>query len=269
MPLDDDEASPGSVKSAHRTLSILELLTRADSPLTFGEISSALGYPRSSLFGLLNTLQARRWIELDESARTYRLGVRTFEAGNAYGRSLSLLPIAMPHMRRVCHALDETVQIAVLDGRYNVYLGKVEGKSHLRLASEVGRRLEAHATALGKMLLAGLTDEEFARLFDGVELEVFTPNTCATLTALKDELDKTRTRGYAEDNEEYTTGVRCFAVPVPNHMGRTIAALSVSFPTVRFTDAKGEEARALLWKAADGTSATLGYRSNAIAGKSI
>lgn len=264
-----DEAAHGNtdsrpgVKSADRALSILELLIQINHPLTFAEIGTALGYPRSSLFGLLSTLQSRGWIDLDERTRTYRLGIRTFEAGNAYQRSLSLLPIALPHMERIRDALDETVQISVLKGRYNIYLGKVEGGQRLRLASDVGLRLEAHATALGKMIMADLSEPALDTLFDGVTLETFNPNTIRTLDALKAELALSRDRGYATDNEEYTQGLRCFALPIRDHTGRTIAAMSVSFPTVRLTEARGEQARTMLNTAVTQISAVLGYQAGA------
>ncbi len=260
MPGDEGRAS-GGVKSAHRALSILELLVSADRPLGFGEILTTLGYPRSSLFSLLNTLLDRGWIAFDEPSRSYRLGIRTFEAGSAWERSIDLLPLALPHMERIRDALDETVQISVLEGRYNVYLGKMEGGQRLGLASEVGRRLEAHATALGKMLLADVPTDELDTLFAGRQLETFTPNTLATMRDLKEELEAIRRRGHATDNEEYTLGVRCVATPIRDRLGKTMAALSVSFPTFRYSDERGEQALALLYEAVNQISNLLGYRA--------
>jgi DNA-binding IclR family transcriptional regulator len=248
------------VKSAQRALSVLELLVSSDAPLTFAEIGARLDYPRSSLFGLLNTLLDRHWIELDEKTRRYRLGIRTFEAGNAYLRSIDLVQLAHPHMERIRDELDEIVQFSVLDGRWNVYLCKVDGGQNLRLASEVGKRLQAHATALGKALLAGLSEEAFDRLDFPDPLERFTPNTLASEDDLRRELALTRARGYATDVEEHTIGVRCFAMPIRNHAGQTVAALSVSFPTVRFTEARGEQALALLREATGAISRDLGWR---------
>jgi DNA-binding IclR family transcriptional regulator len=256
---DERDGHRDGVKSAHRALSILELLAQSDRPLTFAEIGTALSLPRSSLFGLLNTLRDRGWIDLAEGERGYRLGIRTLEAGNAYQRSLDLLVIAKPHMERIRDVLDETVQISVLEGRHNVYLDKVEGGQRLRLDSEVGRRLPAHATALGKVLLADLDVDTVAKLFDGIELETFTATTIGSLGALHESLATIRTQGFSEDREEYTVGVRCVALPIHNHTGRTIAAVSVSFPTVRFTPERGERARMLLEDATRAISARLGY----------
>jgi DNA-binding IclR family transcriptional regulator len=248
------------VKSAQRALMVLELLTRSETPLSFAEIGAELEYPRSSLFGLLKTLQDRHWVALDEQTRRYSLGIRTMEAGNAYLRSIDLVQLAQPHMVQVRDGIEETVQLSVLDGRFNVYLGKVEGKQSLRLASEIGRRLEAHTTALGKMMLAGLSDDELNRLFAGIDLEGYTPHTITDFDQLKLELVRSRQRGYATDDEEHTRGVRCVALPIRNHRGQTVAGLSVSFPTVRYTDDQANIARDLLSEAVLAISKDLGYR---------
>ena len=179
------KAQSEGVKSAQRALSILELLTSKETPLSFGAIATTLDYPRSSLHGLLRTLTERGWIELDPVTRLYRLGIRNWEAGNSYMRAISLADRARPFMQWVCDRVDETIQLAVLDGRYNVYIAKVEGKQRLVLDSEVGRRLEAHATALGKLLLASLPLEELDRRFAGVQLETFAPQTIDSYAELK------------------------------------------------------------------------------------
>jgi DNA-binding IclR family transcriptional regulator len=253
--------SEGSgVKSAQRALEILDLLTHEERALSFQEIADLLGYPRSSLHGLLRTLVGRSWLELDPGSRRYSLGIRTWEAGHAYLRARDLADRARPFMERVRDATDETVQMSVLDGRHNVYVAKSVGTQRLVLASEIGRRLEAHATGLGKVLLAGLETYELERRLAGVKLERMTPNTVTDRAALKEELRRVRERGYATDNGEYTVGVRCVAVPIVDHSERVIAALSVSIPNVRFSAGWQQKTLAELEAAAADLSAALGYR---------
>lgn len=254
-------AAGDGVKSAQRALAILELLTGREEPLSFAAIADELGYPRSSLHGLLRTLTERGWLELDPTTRHYRLGIRTWEAGSTYMRAVSLTDRARPYMRWVCDRVDETIQLAVLDGRYNVYIAKVEGKQRLVLDSEVGRRLEAHATALGKMLLASLPDDELARCFAGVTLEQFAAATITDFAALRAALRTIRERDYALDDEEYTLGVHCVAVPVRDHTGQVVAALSVAFTSVRFSEDRRQQALGWLREATAELSAALGYRA--------
>jgi len=260
-----DVASPRAasegIKSAQRALSILELLTSHETPLSFSAMATALQYPRSSLHGLLRTLVERGWIELDPATRCYRLGIRTWEAGSAYMRALSLADRARPFMQWVCDRVDETTQLAVLDGRHNVYIAKVEGKQHLVLDSEVGRRLEAHATALGKMLLASLPGEELDQRLAGVRLEKFSAHTLADYPTLKAALAMIKRQDHALDDEEYTLGVHCVAVPVRDHTGQVVAAMSVAFTSVRFTEERRQQALEWLREATAGLSMALGHHN--------
>ncbi|GAA4715535.1 IclR family transcriptional regulator [Phytohabitans rumicis] len=248
-----------TVKSAQRVLAILELLTARAAQLTFTEIAGALGYPRSSLHSLLATLVQSGWAELDPVTRRYALGIRAWQAGNAYLRAVELADRAQPYMEQVRDALDETVQLAVRDGRHNVYVAKADGSQLLVLASAVGRRLAAHATGVGKVLLADLPEAERRALLSAQPLERYTGNTLTDLDRLEKELALIRQRGHSMDNEEYTLGVRCVAVPVRDHSGRVVAGLSVSVPTIRFDQARADQALALLTTASAGLSAALGW----------
>jgi DNA-binding IclR family transcriptional regulator len=256
-----NDMTKGAVKSAERTLAILELMTRHEQPLTFTDIAQALRYPRSSLHGLLRTLVERGWADFDADQRAYTLGIRTLEAGNAYTRALDLVERAVPLMEKIRDAIDETVQLAVLDGLHNVYVAKVDGRQTLTLASEVGRRLPAYATGVGKVLLAGLGQDELeARLASG-PLEPITSHTLIDKNLLREHLQHVRRRGFSIDNEEYTVGIRCVAVPIFDYSRRVVAAMSVSVPAIRFTPAHRERAHMLLSSAAQRMSEALGYRS--------
>jgi DNA-binding IclR family transcriptional regulator len=252
--------SAAAVKSAKRTLDILVLMTGREGRLTFTEISAALDLPRSSLHGLLATLVESGWVTYQPASRTYGLGIRTLEAGNAYLRTDDLPSRARPAMERIRDALDETVQLSVLDGRFNVYVAKVDGQQTLVLASAVGRRLPAHATGVGKVLLAGLDRATLDGLLRSVELERYTPSTVTDQAALHRRLEAIRAAGYGTDEEEYTVGVRCVAVPVRDQGGQVIAAMSVSVPVIRFDDQVSARARGLLLEAAAELSAALGYQ---------
>jgi DNA-binding IclR family transcriptional regulator len=243
--------STAAVKSAKRTVDILALMTSRETRMTFTDISVALDLPRSSLHGLLTTLVDSGWVAYDAGSRTYRLGIRTLEAGNAYLRTDDLPSRARPFMERIRDALDETVQLSVLDGRFNVYVAKFDGQQALVLASEVGRRLPAHAS---------LDRATLDHLLSNVKLERFTKNTPTDKAALYRRLQTIREVGYGTDEEEYTIGVRCVAVPIRDQGGQVIAAMSVSVPVIRFDDDISARALDLLMTGASELSAALGYR---------
>ncbi len=223
------------VKSAERVLEIIEALSTEVDGMTFSLLQHALGIPKSSLHALLDVLTSRSYLEYDSDTRRYTLGIRVWESGQAYQSRHNLLREALPIMERIVAAINETIQLATLDGTENVYLAKVDSSQPLRLQSEVGKRLSAHATALGKMLLSQLPDEEVRTRFGSGPPARLSPNTITTMDELLHELALTRERGFSVDNQEYTPGLCCLAVPIYNHQQRMIAAMSVSIPTMRAT----------------------------------
>lgn len=221
------------VKSAGRALDIVEALASERTGLGFAELQRSQRIPKSSLHALLGVLTDRGWVEFDAAKRTYALGIRTWETGQAYLANRDLVEIALPAMERIVKDINETVQLAVLDGTENVYLAKVDCSHPVRLQSEVGRRLHAHATGLGKMLLAGIPSDVLAARFDGFELPRVSPRTIRDVRRLFAVLDGVRQRGFAIDDQEYTEGLRCVAVPIIGIDGQAIAALSASVPITR------------------------------------
>ncbi|MGH3663275.1 MAG: IclR family transcriptional regulator, partial [Micromonosporaceae bacterium] len=130
----------------------------------------------------------------------------------------------------------------------------------LTLASAVGRRLPAHATGLGKVLLADLSAKELDARLGGESLENYTSHTITDRAELDRVLAEARRDGHAGDEEEYTLGVRCVAVPVLDHTGRTVAGMSVSVPTIRFDEPRRSHVLAVLRVAGHDLSEALGYR---------
>jgi len=256
----DSSSIRTQVKSAGRTLDVLEALGCARSGQSFTDLVALLGLPKSSLHELLGVLVSRGYVLLDPSSRRYSLGIRAWEVGQPYIRQRELLTEARPAMDDVVAVLNETVQLAVLDGVDNVYLAKVDCAHPLRLQSEVGARLPAHATGLGKVLLAHLPLGELTARLQGHSLQRFTANTTTDVDQLRLVLARIRSLGFALDNEETTPGVRCVAVAIRDHQG-VAAALSTSIPRVRATPDLMAAALRLLARASLDVSRRLGSTS--------
>ena len=248
-----------SVKSAERALRIIELLTN-DGALDFPDICTLLNLPKSSAHSLLATMRDMGFVHLDETSRLYTLGPRLWEAGQAYIEQQDIARLAEPFMRRVRDELGETVQLAILDGMENVYVGKLETDHALQLVSRLGSRLPAYATGLGKALLAELADDEVLRRLDGVELRQFTATTITDRSKLIAELARIRRRGYSTDTGEYTAGVYCVAAPIYGPTG-VVAAMSVSIPDVRVTTLVRRHAAQMVTAETRALSAQLGRPS--------
>ena len=225
-----------SVKSADRTVELLELLARTSEPLTLSEIQRELSYPKSSLFVLLRTLVARGWVETDRRGTGYSIGVRALLVGTSYLDRDPVIRAATRVLEELRADVNETVHLARLDGADVVYLASRESGHQLRLTSRVGRRLPAHATSLGKALLAQHSDEEVDAILPA-ELTAITPRTLTERTALFADLAETRERGYAVERGENTAGLGCFAVALDYKYPAT-EAISCSVPSARLDDAQ-------------------------------
>ena len=230
-----DAAAPAAVKSADRTVELLELLSRTGEPLTLSEIQRELSYPKSSLFVLLRTLVARGWVETDRRGTGYSIGVRALLVGTSYLDRDPVIRAATRVLEELRSEVNETVHLARLDGADVVYLASRESAHQLRLTSRVGRRLPAHATSLGKALLAERTDAQVDALLPE-ELVALTPRTLTSRQDLFADLAETRERGYAVERGENTAGLGCFAVALDSKSPAT-DAISCSVPSVRLDDA--------------------------------
>lgn len=241
----DDLATSPTVKSADRVLTVFEYLAEHQGA-SFAAIARDLGLPNSSAHQLLQTIRQRGFIDFNEATRQFQLGFRLWEVAQAYATAHDLAEVAQPLMEELTNVTSETVQLATLDGLENVYLAISESPHPMKLVSALGKRLPAHTTGLGKVLLAELPEDVLAQLLDGAELERFTPNTITDRDDLHAELRRIRERGYGEDREEYVIGCRCIAKPVRDANGRTVAALSVSVPTPRFNQKVAKQIRTAL-----------------------
>jgi DNA-binding IclR family transcriptional regulator len=225
------------VKSADRTLDVLEALAGTPARRSLGDLTRALGIPKSSLHGLLRTMVRRGWVEADETGTRFRLGLRAVQVGASYVDGDDAVARYARVLDELAGQFGETVHLGRLFGGDVTYLAKRESVHPLRLYSAIGRRLPAHATALGKALLARHGDAAVDDLLTW-PLAALTPNTITDRAVLFAELASIRTRNWAADREENTVGISCFAVA----LGLS-DAISVSIPTARL-DA-GMEARVI------------------------
>src|SRR3954465_13004292 len=199
------------VKSAERTVKILETLAASPTRLTLTELHERMGYPRSSLHALVRTLRDLKWVEADETGSAFGIGPHALLSGTAYLDRDPALPYAYEALEDLRAETGHTVHYARRDEGRVLYLASRDTRDHG--VPRVGRRLPAHITALGQALLAQLTFDEVARILP----PVLAPYTFATITssdALHRELDAVRNRGWAFEREQGTPGVACVAATV-------------------------------------------------------
>lgn len=220
------EASP--VKSAERTVRILETLAASPARLTLSELQERTGYPRSSLHALVRTLRELKWVETDDAGSAFGVGPHALLAGTAYLDRDPALMFAYEALEDLRAQLGYTIHYARRDGSHVLYLASRESRDTVHVVSRVGRRLPAHLTALGQALLADLTDDEITTLLPA-KLERYTPATITDPVLLLEEMDQIRQRGWAFEHGQGTEGVACVAATVGYRIPAT-DAISCSMP---------------------------------------
>jgi DNA-binding IclR family transcriptional regulator len=225
------------VPALRRTSMILDALAAAGEPVRAATLAETTLLSRSTLYLLLETLTRMQWIEKRDDG--YVIGVGLFELGNAYVRHDALQSAFREGAGAFINKHNEVVQLAVLDGAQVVYVAREDAHRPVRLVSDLGSRLPAHCCALGKALLAGLSDAAVTERLPE-RLEAVTPRTITRRSALLRELASIRTSGLAIEREEVTEGLACFAAYVGMTPAGKRVAVSTSVPVGRL-DARREK----------------------------
>ncbi|MBC7325270.1 MAG: IclR family transcriptional regulator [Moorella sp. (in: Bacteria)] len=254
------------IRSVAKALMILDLLASHQGEMSLGEIARELDLPKSTLHGLLSTMRDFGYLEQSPFDGRYRLGVRLFEIGNIVANNWDVRKVAAPHIQKLVEAMEETVHLVVLDKGEVLYIDKRESRQSLRIVSQVGMRLPAHCTGVGKVLLAYLPPAEVRRIIAARGLTRYTRNTITDPRRLEMELERIRAAGYAVDNEEIMDSLRCVAAPIRDHNGKVCAAVSISGPVARLQGDRFTLAVELVTRTAAEISAGLGFRLTAGSG---
>jgi DNA-binding IclR family transcriptional regulator len=253
-------ADDSIVKSASRALRIVDYLANCPKPQTFTELQAALGIPKSSLSYLLQELQQGSYVEFDQETKSYFAGTKLIQLGAACLNNTNTSREIWRAIKKLGDTLGETTQAALLDGRMAVYFAKHIGVRDLSI-TDIGFRIPAHATALGKVLLSSLNRTELEDRLAGVPLERYTEHTITDFGRLCVELEKAVRNGYAVDDQEIIPGAICVAAPVHTKASRSVAAISVTFPAIRLKETPIETIVDQVKAAALNASARLGHTS--------
>jgi IclR family acetate operon transcriptional repressor len=254
------------IQAIERAVAILNAFSAEDPELGVTELADRLGLHKSTVHRFMVNLDAAGLVERNPRSGRYRLGLRIFELGGLVMQGMNLWDEALPFLEGLVHDTGETGHLAVLDGGEAIYIERVEARRALRVPSAIGRGYPAHATNLGKVLLADLPRQRVEAIVSERGLAAYTPQTITDLARLEEELEGIRRCGYAVDNEEYDEGLRCIGAPVRDHSGHVVAALGIGGPVTRITPERVEELASLVMAAADGLSRRLGaHQSGAYA----
>ncbi|TDC50379.1 IclR family transcriptional regulator [Jiangella ureilytica] len=242
-------------QSVHRAVETLMFV--ADRPRSVGEVADQLGVHSTTALRILHALHSWRLLDRRPNG-TYRLGAAVMELGQRALESIDIRDVALPFMRDLNQATGETVHLAILENSHVVFIEKIESQHPVRMYSRIGLIAPLHCTGVSKAILAHLSTAERDALIDAADLTEYTQHTLTTPDALRADLELTRYRGFAVDEQEHELGIRCVAAPLMHADGRVAGSLSVSAPGVRVSKRRLMEFVAPLQQAVKGAEAELG-----------
>jgi DNA-binding IclR family transcriptional regulator len=250
--------SDHSVQSVDRVLDIIEVLSTEHDGAGVTAIASRVGLHKSTAHRLLTTLAGRGYLAKSEDGN-YKIGLKLIEAVSCYINSLELQTEARPSLVQITGELGLTSHLGVLDGDKVVYIEKMDVVASVRMYSQIGLRMHAYCSSLGKCLLSNFSKAELSGIMKDCSFIRFTHNTIGSLDEFHREMAKVRKQGFALDNEEYEIGHRCVGAPIYDYKGDIIAAISASGPKNLLRDERIAPVSDYVRKVAMELSRSMGY----------
>ncbi len=245
-------------RTLDRGLMLLETLAAGRQPMGITELARRCELDKSTVHRLVTTFLERGYLRQDPHTHLYSLGLKIFDLYDALQGQLGLQEGCRPFLLELQEASGETAHFAVLSGAQIVFVDWVSTRQVMGVQTMVGRGEPAHCTALGKAILAALSEEERAAVLAKAKLGAYTDKTTTQPEALERELAEIAQRGWALDNEEFILGVRCISAAVLDRAERPVGALGISAPATRLTLERCEELGPYIHKVALRASAVLG-----------
>ncbi|MGB8653547.1 MAG: IclR family transcriptional regulator [Candidatus Acidiferrales bacterium] len=247
-----------NITSLQRGLGILQLLGLDGRRLPASEIAKLSGLPVSTVHRFLVNLETGGFLSKD-ALNNYHLGVACVSLGQAAREQLDIRKVSLTHLEELNHSTRETIHLTVRHKLSAVYIEKLDSPEPLRIHSRIGASVPLYCTAVGKVMLAYLGEEEQGKIINQLELRRFTENTVGSIQELLAQLTRVRKDGFALDLEEHEPHILCIAAPIWDHTGAVNTSLSVTGPAVRMSTPRLRELASLVRAASLKISRELGF----------
>jgi DNA-binding IclR family transcriptional regulator len=250
-----------NITALQRGLRLLQLFSESQHGLTAKQVAGRSRLPVSTVHRFLANLDSSGFLHCSGDG-VYHLGIACFAIGQAALGQLDIRRVSLPYLQELNRQTRETIHLTVRHGLAAVYVEKLDSPEQLRIHSRIGAAVPLYCTAVGKVMLAYMADDERERVLPQLGLKRLTPNTVGNLQELEAELYRVRKNGYACDLEEHELHIRCVAAPIWDHAGGVNASLSITAPVVRMAVTRLRQLAPLIQTAGLQISRELGYQSS-------
>lgn len=248
-----------NITALQRGLSLLQLLAASPNGLTAKQVTEQSKLPVSTIHRFLTNLESAGFLNRSSDS-VYHLGIACFAVGQAALGQLDIRRVSLPYLQELNAQTRETIHLTVRHGHSAVYVEKLDSTEPVRIHSRIGAAVPLYCTAVGKVLLAYMSEDERQRILPQLSIRRLTPNTVGNLQELEAELQRIRKNGYACDLEEHELHIRCIAAPIWDHAGTVNASLSITAPIARMAASRLRQLAPLVQRAGLQISRELGYQ---------
>jgi DNA-binding IclR family transcriptional regulator len=249
-----------NIAALQRGLRLLRIFSESPHGLTAKHVAGRSRLPVSTVHRFLANLEGAGFLNCSGDG-VYHLGIACFAIGQAALGQLDIRRVSLPYLQELNRQTRETIHLTVRHGLSAVYVEKLDSPEQLRIHSRIGAAVPLYCTAVGKIMLAYMPDDERQQSLPHLGLQRLTPNTVGNLQELEAELYRVRKNGYACDLEENELHIRCVAAPIWDHAGGVNASLSITAPVVRMAVTRLRQLAPLIQTAGLQISRELGYQS--------
>src|SRR3984885_4978955 len=249
-----------NITALQRGLRLLHIFSESPHGLTAKEVAGRSRLPVSTVHRFLANLEGAGFLNCSGDG-VYHLGITCFAIGQAALGQLDIRRVSLPYLQELNRQTRETIHLTVRHGLSAVYVEKLDSPEQLRIHSRIGAAVPLYCTAVGKVMLAHMPDDERKKVLPQLALKRLTPNTVGNLQELEAELSRVRKNGYACDLEEHEPHIRCVAAPIWDNAGAVNASLSITAPVVRMAVTRLRQLAPLIQTAGLQISRELGYRT--------
>lgn len=235
------------IQSIQRASDIIDCFNNSNTEMSLKDICDKVGLKKSTVFGIIKTLEECSYMVQDCDTSKYKLGLKFLEKGRIVSQSLDIKSIALPYMQDLTDTFKETSHLCLYEQNYVYCVANVQSdKGFLFMSSREGNKLPIYASASGKAILANFSDEEVTKILNNIELKKLTDYTTVDFNKIKRDLTKIRKNFYSLEDEETEIGAYSIAAPIKNYNNKTEGAISITGPKSRVQNKKDEIIESLL-----------------------
>ncbi len=222
-----------SILSINKAIKLLTYISENDNNCSLADISNDLQMPKSTLFGILSSLEENDMIKKNDKDNKYSLGLKTYKLGKIYERDFKIKNLIHPYLKNISMKYNESGHLAILCDNKALYVDLIESSHSIRNSARPGQTDELYCTSVGRIILAAMSDKDIEEYLNNIELKSRTIKSIVDKNVLLEEINNIRKTNLSYEFEEYEIGLICVSTSIVNSNNEFLATVGLSLPIIR------------------------------------